>query len=362
MREKWLGDTEPQNLLDFVCGFRFQLRRACELANANLSVAEVKMKGWYDKKAEGRVFAPGDKVLVLLPIPGSSLQARFSGPYLVTKKVSDRDYLIATPDRGRRSRLCHINTLKPYHEREAQFGSGCVVLSLAVVNPVTPAMELSSTGIDKSVCACAVALSSAKSVQHDVASVALTSVNGEDDVVVPSIAVVQGRLQNSEMLAVLDSHLAHLPVVQRAAISELISSHKSLFSDVPPCTTILNHDIDVGGCSAIKQHANRVNPEKRHRFKREVEYMLEHGIAQASASSWSSPCLMVDKSDKKVPLTDRAKDISAFVTPDNFLQYTVMAFGMRNAPATFQRLVNIVLSGLSGCEAYLDDLVIYSDS
>ncbi len=63
-----------------------------------------------------------------------------------------------------------------------------------------------------------------------------------------------------------------------------------------------------------------------------------------------------------MPLTDRAKEISAFVTPDNFLQYTVMAFGMRNAPATFQRLVNIVLSGLSGCEAYLDDLVIYSDS
>ena len=35
---------------------------------------------------------------------------------------------------------------------------------------------------------------------------------------------------------------------------------------------------------------------------------------------------------------------------------------MHNAPTTFQRLVNIVLSGLSGCEAYLDDLVIYSDS
>lgn len=55
----------------------------------------------------------------------------------------------------------------------------------------------------------------------------------------------------------------------------------------------------------------------------------------------------------QVPLTDRAKDIS---------EYTVIAFGMRNAPATFQRLVNIVLSGLSGCEAYLDDLVVYSDS
>lgn len=39
----------------------------------------------------------------------------------------------------------------------------------------------------------------------------------------------------------------------------------------------------------------------------------------------------------QLPLTDRASEISAFVTPDNFLQYSVMAFGMRNGPATFQR-------------------------
>lgn len=39
-----------------------------------------------------------------------------------------------------------------------------------------------------------------------------------------------------------------------------------------------------------------------------------------------------------------------------------MAFGMRNAPATFQRLMNLVLSGLAFCEAHLDDLVVCSDS
>lgn len=54
----------------------------------------------------------------------------------------------------------------------------------------------------------------------------------------------------------------------------------------------------------------------------------------------------------QVPLTERAKEISAFVTPDDFLQYTVIAFGMRNVPATFQSLMNVVLSGLSFCEAY----------
>ena len=64
----------------------------------------------------------------------------------------------------------------------------------------------------------------------------------------------------------------------------------------------------------------------------------------------------------QVPLTSRALDISAFVTPDHFLQYTVMAFGMRNAPATFQRLMQLVLGDVPCCNVYLDDVVVYSDT
>lgn len=62
-----------------------------------------------------------------------------------------------------------------------------------------------------------------------------------------------------------------------------------------------------------------------------------------------------------MPLTPIASEISAFVTPDNFLQYTVLAFRMRNAPATFQQLMQKVLSCVQNCEAYLDDVVIYSN-
>jgi hypothetical protein len=63
----------------------------------------------------------------------------------------------------------------------------------------------------------------------------------------------------------------------------------------------------------------------------------------------------------QIPLTDRAKEVSAFVTPDGLYQYKVMPFGMKNAPATFQRLVNDVVTGLEGCEAYMDDVIITSD-
>lgn len=64
----------------------------------------------------------------------------------------------------------------------------------------------------------------------------------------------------------------------------------------------------------------------------------------------------------QVPLIRRASEISAFVTSDHFFQYTVRSFGLRNAPATFQRLMHKVLMGVKNCEAYLDDVVACSDT
>ena len=64
----------------------------------------------------------------------------------------------------------------------------------------------------------------------------------------------------------------------------------------------------------------------------------------------------------QVPLTERAKEILAFVTPSGLYQYKVMPFGMKNSPATFQRLINNIIAGLDGCDAYIDDLIIASES
>ena len=64
----------------------------------------------------------------------------------------------------------------------------------------------------------------------------------------------------------------------------------------------------------------------------------------------------------QVPLTARAKEVSAFATPDGLFQYKVTPFGMKNSPAIFQRLVNRVISGLQGCDAYIDDIVVYSNT
>ena len=64
----------------------------------------------------------------------------------------------------------------------------------------------------------------------------------------------------------------------------------------------------------------------------------------------------------QVPLSKRAKEICAFITPSGLYKYNVMPFGLRNTPATFQRLMNQVVAGLDGCTVYLDDVVIYSDT
>ena len=45
---------------------------------------------------------------------GSPFQARFSGPYVVKSRMSDRDYLILTPDRRKKVQWCHVNLLKPF--------------------------------------------------------------------------------------------------------------------------------------------------------------------------------------------------------------------------------------------------------
>ena len=45
------------------------------------------MKMYYDRNVKAREYKPGDKVLVLLPLRGNPLQAKYHGPYKVLKKL-----------------------------------------------------------------------------------------------------------------------------------------------------------------------------------------------------------------------------------------------------------------------------------
>ena len=61
----------------------------------------------------------------------------------------------------------------------------------------------------------------------------------------------------------------------------------------------------------------------------------------------------------EVSPADRPK--TGFCTSEGLHEFKVMPFGLCNAPATFQRLMNLILSGLqwSSCLVYLDDIIVH---
>ena len=59
-------------------------------------------------------------------------------------------------------------------------------------------------------------------------------------------------------------------------------------------------------------------------------------------------------------LSPEARAKSAFVTPLDKFEFTRCPFGLSQAPAYFQRLMNQVIKGLPFAFVYLDDVLIHS--
>ncbi len=380
LREGLCEEDPPQNLVEYVNGFRRRLFLAGLCAHTNLGVAQEKMKNHYDKHAEVRVFTPGDQVLILLPSSRSPFCAKFTGPYIILRKLSNENYQVATPDR-RKSRQCfHVNLLKAYRSRNS---------GVQPTNSIAPVVTASFES-------------------HQ------PFVEGEDmvkeDIVVPEDCVLLPRLKNSETLQNLDAMFSHLTEVQNKDLTQLLWEFPGLFSDIPTRTHLIQHDVDVGDAQPIRQRFYRAPVSKREALESEIQYMLENGIAVPSCSSWASPCLLVRKADStyrfctdyrklnvitkpnafplprmedcvdqvgtanfvskldllkgywQVPLTPRAREVTSFITSSGLYSYSVMSFGLRNAPATFQRLMNRVIFGLEGCAVYLDDVIVFSET
>jgi hypothetical protein len=51
--------------------------------------------------------------------------------------------------------------------------------------------------------------------------------------------------------------------------------------------------------------------------------------------------------DHNIPIKEADRDKTAFITRRGCLRYKVMPFGLTSAPTVFQRLMDLVLSGLT---------------
>ncbi|CAM4630419.1 unnamed protein product [Caretta caretta] len=199
--------------------------------------------------------------------------------------------------------------------------------------------------------------------------------------------------------------------MQRQQIQELCTSYAPTFSATPGLTERAYHSIDTGNAHPIRVQPYRVSPQAKTAIEREIQDMLQMGVIRPSESAWASPVVLVPKPDGEirfcvdyrklnavtrpdnypmprtdelleklgraqfistldltkgywqVPLDESAKERSAFITHLGLYEFNVLPFGLRNAPATFQRLVDGLLAGLGEyAVAYLDDVAIFSDS
>ncbi len=209
--------------------------------------------------------------------------------------------------------------------------------------------------------------------------------------------------------------LSHLQGPQRDQVLNLLKKYKNVFAkslnDLGTCS-ILQHRIRLTDDVPTRQKPYRVPYNLKPEMRRQIETLLDAGIIQPSTSPYAAPVLLVKKSDGTYRLCADLRKLNAKTLPDSFplpnlqemidllagakffssldltsgfhqmlmhpddahltgistdfglYQFQRMPFGLKNASASFQRLMSIVLSGLSDFQigVYIDDVVIASST
>ncbi len=180
-------------------------------------------------------------------------------------------------------------------------------------------------------------------------------------------------------------------------------------------TDLIEHEIElVPGAQPHKETVRRLNPEKQRQAAEEVEDFINKGVVVPSKSPWAAVIVMAKKKDPgtmrlcidfrmlndrtikdayplpriddsvaslgvarfftvldmgsafwEIPLRVEDQIKIAFATPKGLHHWTRMPFGLCNATATFQRLLNKVLMGIpeergNFVMCYVDDILIAS--
>ena len=159
------------------------------------------------------------------------------------------------------------------------------------------------------------------------------------------------------------------------------------------CTDIVQHHINTGNSLPIRQPPRRLPLANKEETEKAILEMQKQNVIEPSSSLWSLPIVLVGKKDwstrfcvdyRKVNVThkdsyplphidntidalagskwfstvdhksgywqmqlsEEAKEKTAFLSGSGLWQFKAMPFGLCNAPATFEHLMEQVLVGL----------------
>lgn len=210
------------------------------------------------------------------------------------------------------------------------------------------------------------------------------------------------HIQSYENLTVTDRLLADNVIEQ---FREISSERKGLGK-----TNVIEHHIDTGDAQPIRQRYYRMSPEKQRILLEQVDEMLSLDVVEPCESAWSSPVLIVTKKNGQprfcldsrklnsitkrdayslpyvseildnlrdarylssidlskafwqIPIAKEDRDKTAFYIPGRgTLRFKRTAFGLTNAPATQQRLVDLLFREFElNVFCYLDDIIVVS--
>ena len=197
--------------------------------------------------------------------------------------------------------------------------------------------------------------------------------------------------------------------LKRENLIALLASYKFILTDIPGRTNTLEHHIELVTDTPIR-HSYPLPHSLSAQLKGDLDKWIELGVVQSSNSPYCSPLLAVRKKDGshrfcldcrqinkitkfdaepiadpqeifynlssskylskmdlssgfwQLPLSEPSRKYTAFSTRFGHYEFLTMPFGLVNAPASFSRLMRIVTKDLTGVHAYMDDILIASNT
>lgn len=360
LRESWESRGSDPTVVEYILALLERFRSSREIAETNMRASQERAKRYYDKNARFRQYSEGDAVLLLRPSRANKLEVQWEGPFRVAQKLSDTNYAIERTGRRKSIQIYHCNLMKPY------------VSSPQLVN-------IALNGFD------------------------------ECELEVPQLGEPSDGSVGVEEIMALAVQPDQLTASQLTDLRRLLGEFEGLFSEIPGKTSVVTHDMELTSGVPIRCRPYRMAPRQQDILKTEIERMLKLGVIVPCESEYTSPMILVEAPGKdprpcvdyrklnaitkdqiypiphieervervsgaqfvsildlvrgywQVPMTERASQYAAFVTPSGTFRPTVLSFGLKNAPFCFSRLMDRVLRGAETYALpYLDDVAIFS--